>query len=146
MNVRNFDAIWREDGTATVVGRLTSRSGSGAATGNNGEGNWAQQADLSSITYAVHDVTDEENISSVTSGTVTISSSVFDTPRTASSSPTMAALWSLDQHGYNFIHDIPPAAFPTAGQTYRVEYKFTFANGAIGWAVFEGQAEGVHTS
>ena len=50
-----FKVQWHEDGSATVLGRITARNGSGSATGIAGEGNWLEQADISTITCAVYD-------------------------------------------------------------------------------------------
>ena len=133
-DARNFDVTWREAATATVLARLTSRTGSGTATGVKGEGNWVQQADLVSIAYQAFDESNDN--AEVTDGpeTVSIAGTILDTPVTST------ALWTADSTGYNFLHDLPPATFPEGGHLYRVEYKFTFAGGAIGWAVFRGEA------
>lgn len=136
----DFDVTWREDGTATVVARLTARDGSGSATGAKGEGKWVLQANLSTITYRVFDVTDPASIVEITAGaqTVTIASAVIDTP------VTDGVLWTLDAIGYNFLHDLPASCFPTGGHTYQVEYKFTFSStGYVGWGVFRGEAKAV---
>lgn len=138
--VTPFEVDWREDGTATVLARLTARNGSGSATGVPGEGKWVQQADLSTITYRAFDESDDDT--EITSGatSVTISSAVIDTPVTSTQ------IWTRDTVGYNFLHDLPPATFPTGGHVVRVEYKFTFADGTVGWAVFRGEAHSVTSS
>jgi len=133
-DARNFDVTWREAATATVLARLTSRTGTGTATGVKGEGNWVRQADLVSIAYQAFDESSDN--AEVTAGpqTVSIAGTVLDTPVTST------ALWTADTTGYNFLHDLPPATFPEGGHLYRVEYKFTFTGGAIGFAVFRGEA------
>jgi len=137
---RDFDVTWREDGTATVLARLTGRAGQGAATGVKGEGNWVRQADLSTIAYQVFD--ESNNNAEVTDGprSVAISGAVLDTPETST------ALWTLDTVGYNFLHDLTPDCFPIGGHVYRVEYKFVFGSGAVGWGVFRGEAKAVLSS
>lgn len=137
---RDFDVTWREDGTATVLARLTGRSGSGAATGVKGEGNWVKQPDLASIAYQVFD---ESNANAEVTGgpqSVNIAGAVLDTP------VTDTALWTIDDKGYNFIYDLPPTCFPTGEHIYRVEFKFVFNSGAVGWGVFRGEAKAVFSS
>ncbi len=81
-------------------------------------GSYITQASLSAITCKVYN-----NVGTlVTSPTVTISSSVFDTLQTTDSR------WTRDTTGYNFLFTIPAAAFPSVG-LYRVEFKFTPATG-----------------
>ena len=133
-----IDVIWNEDGSATVLGRLTARDGTGTATGVKGEGNWLKQADLSTITFSVYDEADGTQITAPT--TVTISSSVLDKPDTTD------VLWTKDATGYNFIHDLGPANFPTGGTIYRVEYKITTNSGAVGWGKYRGPAKTALTS
>lgn len=140
MAVNTIDAKWREDGSATVLGRLTARDGTGAWTGVNGEGNWLKQADLSTITCAVYDLDTATPTTATVSPTVTISTSVQDTP------VIDGKIWDLDDVGYNFIHDLASTVFATGGHRYKVEYKFTTTGSTVGWAVFEGKAEGVFTS
>lgn len=142
---RNWDVQFREDGTAWIIGRLVSPDGSGDATGKPGEGYWCEQADVSSITYRV---TDEEDDSETGTGTLVIADTILDTPRTPTGTGdnNSDALWGLDPYGYNLIATIPASCFPTGGQTYRVELKFTFQGGAIGWAVIRGEAIAIATS
>lgn len=135
-----YQVSFNEDGSATALARMTARDGSGSATGVAGEGNWLQQADLSSITCAVYDLSSATPTVAIVSPTVTISSAILDTPVTST------ALWCRDTVGYNFLHDLPPTAFPTGGSMYRVEYKFTTTGGAVSWLRFQGIAVGVQTS
>jgi hypothetical protein len=135
--VTPWETHWREAGTATVLLRLTARGATGAWTGKAGEGNWVRQVDLSTVTYRAYDETNDN--AEVTAGaqTVTIASAVLDTP------VTTTVLWTRDSIGYNFLHDLPPATFPDGDHIYRVEYKFTFADGTVGWTVFRGPAHEV---
>lgn len=135
-----FQVVWNEDGSATALGRVTARSGSGTATGVNGEGNWAQQADLSTITCSVFDLDGVTPDTAITTPTVTIATSILDTVVTTN------VIWTKDTTGYNFIHDLGAANFPTGGHCYLVEYKFTYADGTIGWGKYKGEAKPVRTS
>ena len=134
-----YQVRFNEDGSATALARMTARDGSGAATGVAGEGNWLQQADLASITCAVFDMSDS-GTAAIATPTVTISSAIINTPVTST------AIWCRDSVGYNFLHDLPPTAFPTGGHVYRIEYKFTTTGGAVGWLLMEGMATAVRTS
>lgn len=134
------DVVWLEDGTATTIARLAGPGGTGEATGNPGEGYWVKQADVSSITYASFNETTGSS-TAVSSGTVTLAGAILDTPVKG-----LSPLWNRDTFGYNFVHSLPPACFPTGGNVFRVEYKITYASGAIGWGKLRGQAEEVVTS
>ena len=128
-----IDVTWNEDGSATILGRVTSRSGSGAATGVDGEGNWVQQSDLSSIPCAVFDVSNANT--SIATPSVTISSVILDTPVTTN------VIWTIDSTGYNFIVDLAAASFPIGGHIYAVEYYFT-ATGGENWpSRYQGEAK-----
>lgn len=116
-------AVFREDSSCHVVGRLTMADGTGAATGIAGEGNFAKLADLSSIVRTVYD---QSNGDVVVIGptTLTLANVVFDTVITDT------ALWAGNAAGYNFKDQITNAAFPTGGNIYRIEYRITPAAGA----------------
>jgi hypothetical protein len=132
--------VWQakvnEDGTATLLGRVTARDGTGTSV--TGEGKCLKQADLSSITAKVFDLHDG---TTTYTATLTISSVVFD-------SLQVDAIWNLaaDSNGYNFLADLPTTAFPTGGRTYRAEAKFTTTGGTVGWGRWNLQAESVLTS
>jgi len=131
----NFSVNWNEDSSATVLGRITARNGSGSATGVDGEGNWLQIADISTITCAVYDLDDSDTPNTaIATPTVTISSAVLDTP------VTTAVLWTKDSTGYNFIYDLLPAHFPTGNNRYEVEFTITLAGDIV---VFHGTYQGV---
>ncbi len=80
------------------------------------------QAAVSSITWKCWDSSD----TLVTSGTLTVSSVVFNTLQTDDK-------WTLDPYaddeGYNFAHAVPSNVITTPG-TYRIEHKFTMATPA----------------
>lgn len=140
MAENTIKVVWREDGDATVLGRVTSRDATGDPTGSPGEGSFLKQADLTSISYAVYDLDSATPTTAVVGSSLTVSAVIVDTPVLTD------VLWTLDPYGYNFLHDIAAAAFPTGGHRYRAEYKFTTTGSKVGWAVYEGVAEGVLTS
>ncbi len=97
----------------------------------NAAGQYVTQASLSSIAYAVYDRDNNDTL--VTSGSVTVSTSVFDTLQNAAAD---LVLWvrgdtQIDSVGWNFKHTLPRACFPlgktavNAFRRYRVEYTFT---------------------
>lgn len=120
--------IW-EDSTATFLARLYYR--------NTSTNNLAllTQAATTSITYAVYN-----GSTSVSTGTVTVASSVLDTINTGS-------IWTVDSTGFNFIHSIAASVFSSPDTIYRIEYKVTLAtSGDVGWIVYEVETKGVRTS
>lgn len=135
-----FRVSWNEDGDATVLGRITARDGSGSATGKNGEGNWLQQADVSSITRNVFDLDGGTPNTATDSDSLTVATVVLDTPITTN------VIWTLDTTGYNFLDDVPAARFPTGGRRYRIEYVVTLAGGAVFHGNYEGQAKPIRSS
>lgn len=94
------------------------------------DGARAVQADVSSITYLVNDVTSGTPVSVITSTAVTVGTSIFDSLQTP-------AAWTKDDTGYNFRHALPVTAFPTAGHVYSVEYTFTPTAGAVYLAKYQ---------
>jgi hypothetical protein len=128
---KNFAAVWRNDGSATLLGRVTARNGTGAATGVAGEGNYIKQADVSAIAANAFDMSAAPDTASALAIAV---SAILDTPITTS------VLWTADKTGYNFLFDIPPGTFANGNHTYRIEIKITLTGGAVLWGVFEGPA------
>lgn len=131
-----FRVNWKEDGDCTVLGRVTARNGSGAATGIDGEGNFVQQADVSSILFKIFDL-DSDDPTTATNGSgagesLTVSSIILDTVVTTN------VIWTKDETGYNFLHDIAASYFPHPNREYEVEYKFTLSGGAIFHGVYTG--------
>ena len=129
-----FEVVWNEDGDATALGRITARDGSGIATGVDGEGNWLQQADISTITCKVFDLDSTTPDTEIATPTVTVATHVLDSPVTTN------VIWTLDSTGYNFLHDLAASNFPTGDRTYLVEYKVTLSGGAIFHGVYRGTA------
>jgi len=125
----SFKINVRSGNDASILGRITARNGSGASTGVDGEGNWLQQADISSITYQI---TQLEAPTTVTfSGTLTVSTVIDDTPADDN-------VWTEDGTGYNFVHDIAASNFPESGVVVLIEYTVTLSGGAV----LKGQYQG----
>jgi hypothetical protein len=97
------------------------------------------QASLTTITYAVYDVTVRANPGLILAATpLTISAVVFDTLQTTD------ARWNNsggDATGYNFAHAIGSTVFPSGDHVYRIEYYFTPASGAQFAFVVEALAQ-----
>lgn len=136
-NTYVYQFRFQEDGTAVIKARVAADDGTGRATGIAGEGYFLKQADLSTITCLVYDVTGS---ASVATPTVTISSAILDTP------VTLPAKWRKGGPGYNFTHTLAASNFPTGGSTYRVEYKFTTTGSNVYWLKIEGVADAAYTS
>lgn len=132
-----ISAVWQEDGSATVYGRLMSRDGSGEAIA--GEGKCLTKIDISSITFSVFD--SSAPTPAVNTGIVDKNASVFDTLQTTLDDPA----WKF-RKGFNFRHDLGPENFPVGGKVYVVEYRIVTSGGAVGWAVYKGSANSVFTS
>jgi len=135
-----FQVAWTEDSDVTVLGRITSRTGSGAATGVAGEGNFLQQADVTSITWKVFDLQSATPDTAITSGTSTVSTVVLDTVVTTS------VLWTKDTTGYNFAQDMAASNFPIGDRTYRLEFVVTLTGGAVFHGIYEGVAKPLRSS
>jgi hypothetical protein len=135
-----YKVEWNEDGDCTVLARVVARNGSGAATGVDGEGNWIEVADLTSITCKVFDLSSSTPDTPITTPTVTIADAIKDPPVTS------ATLWTEDDTGYNFLHDLAASNFPTGDHRYLVEYTFTLTGGGVFHLVLDGVARSVRGS
>lgn len=80
------------------------------------------QASLSSVTYAVYRKNADGTETATGSGTLTISSVVFDTAQTTDPRYTLSG-------GYNFLAVIPASCFQVGELRHRVEVLFTPASG-----------------
>lgn len=129
-----FDVEWIEASTNPVLARVSALAGSGAATGKSGEGNWLQQADISTITCNGFDLGAGSPKTALTAspGSLTVSSVVTDTPVTTNVN------WTEDTIGYNFSHNLPATLFVRAGRKLLVEYKFTLADATIFFMILRG--------
>lgn len=135
-----FEIEWNEDGSATVLGRITAAEGTGTATGVAGEGNWLKIVDVSTITCKVFDLDSATPDTPIATPTVTVASAVINTPVTSN------ALWTKDDVGYNFLHSLGAANFPTGGRRYQVEYTVTTAAGSVFHGVYTGIANPIRSS
>ena len=135
-----FLVEWREDSTSTVLARLTNRNGSGAATGVNGEGNFLQIADVTSITANIFDLDASDPTTAADTESLTVATTVLDTVVTSN------VIWTKDIVGYNFIHDLSATYFPTGNRRYQVEYVFTLADASVFHIVYDGIAIPVRSS
>lgn len=136
----DFQVEWNEDGSATVLGRITARNGTGAATGVSGEGKWIKIADVSSITCKVFDLDSATPNTPIATPTVTVSASVIDTPVTSSE------IWTQDSVGYNFLHDLASSNFPDGSHVYTVEYEVTLTGGTKFHGTYSGLARPIRGS
>lgn len=117
-----------EDGSASLMSRVI---------GSNGEA--VQQADITGISMTVWDLSTETPTEVTGLTDPVVADTIFDTLQTDSR-------WTKDSTGYNFRHDLPPAAFPNGDRKYRVEYLFDPASGTDFFVVFELTALQVYTS
>jgi hypothetical protein len=125
-----------EDGSATLLGRVTARDGTGTqmASGRN----LLKQADLSSISISIFDLSSDTPTTAVSGPTVlTISSVIFDTLQTT---------WDVDSIGFNFKTDIASTVFSTGDHVYRAIVKWTTTGSTVAWGRWTGPAIGVQTS
>ena len=136
----NFQVVWKEDSTATVLGRLTARNGTGTATGVAGEGRWLKQADISTIAYKIFDLNSATPDTPIKTDTATVSAVVLDTVVTSTE------IWTKDAIGYNFLHDLAATDFPIGDRLYELEYVVTLSGGAVFHAIYHGVAAPVRSS
>ena len=121
---------WVEDSDAYVLARIMRKNSLHNLVP-------VLQINLASVIRKVIRTSDTTTVLGPT--TLVISNVVLDTLSTGN-------IWTIDTTGFNFIDDIPAAAFPTGGEEYQVEYKFTLTSGEVFWLVFRGVAEAILTS
>lgn len=124
-----------EDGSATLLGRVTSRDGTGAVQSSGRK--LLKQADLSSVTWKVFDLSSAAPDTAIVSATLTIASVIFDTLQTD---------WDVDTTGYTFKYDVASTVFTEGGHEYQAEVKFTTTGGTVAWGRWKGRAEPVRSS
>lgn len=107
-----------EDSGAVIMARIT------AADGTN-----LTQAATSSITYKVFD--NRDLTTPTTSGTLTVSSVIYDTLQTDSR-------WDADSTGYNFAWEVPASVFVNGDRKYIIELLVTPGSGEQFHVVFQG--------
>lgn len=120
---------WLEDSSAVLMARVEDRP-----TAPNSRGVPLVEDDLSDIVYSVHDVSLDGV--EVISGRLTISGAVFDSLQE----------WDVDSVGHNFRTVLSPHAFPTGGNEYRVEVRWTHVDGRVGFTRWQGPADRVFLS
>lgn len=103
-------------------GTITEGSGSTlSARIRSYDGDYLEQADVSAITYIV---IDQYTGSTITSGSLTVASVIFDTLQT-----DVGWTDEIDSTGYNFRYDSPKTWYPEGGRTYHVEVIFDLVSG-----------------
>lgn len=131
--VHSISVKWREDGSATVLARITARDGTGATQASGRK--LIKQADVSAIAVKVFDVSNDNAVT--LTATPAASAVIFDTLQTD---------WDADSTGYNFKYNIATTAFPTGGNTYKFEVSITTTGGTVAWADATGPAVAVLSS
>ncbi len=115
-----------------ILGRIVRKSGAtvaGLVQGNAGTD--ITQSTLTSISYAVYRV-DSPGIEVLTgSGSLAVSSVVFDTPQLLDPRYGLAG-------GYNFLATLPASCFQVAGAVHRVEVLFTPVVGEVFLQIWQG--------
>ena len=132
----SFQTIWHEDSSATVLGRLTARNGSGAYTGRQGEGRWLKEVDITSITCNVFDRSSATPDTPFATPTINVATAIFDSPETNNQ------LWTKDKIGWNFLVDLAPSNFPTEDHQIEVEFKVTLTDATVFFGSYIGVVEG----
>lgn len=78
------------------------------------------QASVSSIAYAVTDLTDGD-VAAV-SGALVVADAIFNTLQTGT-------IWTEDSTGFNFLHQLPANAIPEQEHRYEARYTMTLTDG-----------------
>lgn len=133
-----FAVNWKEDSSCEVLARLTARNATGEYTGVRGEGRWIQQADVTSITAKVYDLTDDPDMEAPEELVLDKTIVILDVPDES------GEVWK-DDIGYNFRHHMTPNLFPSPN-VYRVEYRIELLGGYVVHESFEGPAGEVHAT
>lgn len=128
-----------EDASATIMCRIEGRP-----TAPGSRGSALASTDFTTISYTVVDIT-TTSASTVVAG----HSGVALTPGTVISSGLQP--WHVDAIGHNFRHTVKATTanqepFPTGGNTYQVEVKWTHTDGSIGYTRWTGDAQSVYGS
>lgn len=109
-------SVGLEDTTISCLARLTAPDGTGVWTTVPGEGKWLKQADFTSITGRVYDVT-IGNTQVGSDITLTVANVIQDTP------VTTKELWTADDVGWNFRYDVLGSTyFLNSGRQYAIEF------------------------
>lgn len=97
------------------------------------DGNFIQQSDFGTITFAVID-RDGDRTTPTDSGSLTVANVVFDTLQND-------GRWTEDEIGYNFLTEMVASAFPEGGRVYNVEVLFTPSAGEPYFQVWQVDTE-----
>lgn len=146
VSARRFQGRVNEDGSATIVGRVTARDGTGAASPVPEEGNLLLAADLSAITCRVFDL---KTLTEVTPAPTITTAAILAALQTTGIFRLLKDAQSVVLGG-NFLHDLPPASFPAGAtdgsQKYLIEYKYTTTGGTVAWGQVEVTANAIQQS
>lgn len=116
----------------TFMARLTGKD-------NNNNRLVLAQANFSSITYSVYD---SSAGTLVNSGTLTISSVIFNALQTGS----LGNIWTQDSIGFNFLATLPASSnFPSGGKVYLLSITFTLVGGQVFVVTFSNVTRSVAT-
>lgn len=135
-----FFVKFREDSSAELLGRIAARTGTGAATGVDGEGNWLKQADITSVNRKVFDLSGATPDTPTSDSNLTVATVVLDTPVTTN------LVWTEDTVGYNFLDQLSASLFAEEEHEIRVEYKVTLTSGQVFFGVYEGPTHPIRGS
>ena len=106
----------------------------------NPDGNNATQGTLSSIQCIVQRA--KAPGTPTYNATVATSAAIFNTLQKTADD----ARWEKDGVGYNFRFEVPGSAFPRAGDSYVVEFKFTPVAGEPYSLIYEGGCKSTYNS
>ena len=101
--------------------RITAYGATGTAVDE--EGPAVNQADCSSLSYALYDVTADMSVINPSTA-LTVASQI-------SNSLTDDDVWTLDTTGRNFLHNIAGSLLTKHNHRYRAVYTLTLTGGAI---------------
>jgi len=85
------------------------------------------QGSITSIALTVLDANTRDI--EIAEAAIVVATAVFDALQTDDR-------WTVDSTGYNFRDDVPAASLADGNKTYRFEYAFTPASGAVFFVVF----------
>ncbi len=135
-------AVFQQDGGCTLLARLCTRDGTGAASPVPAEGNLNLPADYQGGSGSIRvEVYDAQQATDAGGGRTPTYSQTVNPAVVVQAALQTAGVWANvpDGLGGNFLCDLPAAAFPSAS-TYRVEVKATTSGGTAGVGVWEGPA------
>jgi len=125
-----FSISTKKDSSFTVLGRVTAKNGSGAASPIPSEGNLVQQDDVSTIT--IRQINESGTV--LNTETPTVSSVIHDTIQTS-------GVWGAISGGGNFEWDAP-YGWANSASTFILSIEIDYAGGEqtverISWRVWD---------